>query len=48
MNFGAKGRYGGTHVQGKRFTDTECYQKLVHIIYYAGFTANTVTKKSPQ
>jgi DNA-3-methyladenine glycosylase I len=35
------------HVQGKRFTDNECYQKLVHIIYYAGFTANTVTKKIP-
>lgn len=35
------------HVQGKRFSDEECYQKLVHIIYYAGFTANTVTQKIP-
>lgn len=35
------------HVEGKRFTDNQCYQKLVHIIYYAGFTANTVTQKIP-
>jgi len=35
------------HVQGKRFSNNECYQKLVHIIYYAGFTANTVSQKLP-
>jgi hypothetical protein len=35
------------HIQGKRFSDNECYQKLVHIIYYAGFTANTVSQKLP-
>lgn len=35
------------HVEGKCFSDNECYQKLVHIIYYAGFTANTVTQKIP-
>jgi DNA-3-methyladenine glycosylase I len=35
------------HVGGMRFSDEECYRKLVHIIYYAGFTANTVTQKIP-
>jgi DNA-3-methyladenine glycosylase I len=35
------------HIQGRRFSDSESYRKLVHIIYYAGFTANTVSQKLP-
>jgi DNA-3-methyladenine glycosylase I len=35
------------HIQGRRFSDNECYQKLVHDIYYAGFGANIVSQKLP-
>lgn len=33
------------HVEGRRFTDDECYRKLVHIVFYSGFKAQTVTDK---
>lgn len=35
------------HLEGKRFADDECYKKLVHIVFYAGFKAEIVTKKIP-
>jgi DNA-3-methyladenine glycosylase I len=35
------------HFEGSRYTDDECYTKLVHIIFYAGFRAATVTQKIP-
>jgi len=35
------------HLEGKRFSDEECYRKLVHIVFYSGFRAETVTKKLP-
>lgn len=35
------------HVAGKRFTDDECYTMLVHIVFYSGFKAQTVTDKLP-
>jgi DNA-3-methyladenine glycosylase I len=33
------------HIQGRRFSDSEAYRKLVHVIYYAGFGANIVGQK---
>lgn len=35
------------HLEGKHFTDDEIYRKLVHITFYSGFRANTVTEKIP-
>jgi DNA-3-methyladenine glycosylase I len=35
------------HLEGKRFADDECYRTLVHIVFYSGFKAETVTKKIP-
>ena len=35
------------HFEGKLFSDEQCFRKLVHIIFYAGFTAATVTRKIP-
>jgi DNA-3-methyladenine glycosylase I len=35
------------HLEGKRFTDDEYYTMLVHIIFYSGFRAQTVTEKLP-
>ena len=35
------------HLEQKRFTDNEYYQKLVDIIFYSGFRAATVTEKIP-
>lgn len=32
-------------LEGKRFTDDECYTLLVHIVFYSGFRAETVTEK---
>ena len=30
---------------GRRLTDEECYRLLVHIVFYSGFRAATVTRK---
>lgn len=35
------------HLEGKHFSDGECYRQLVHIAFYSGFSANTVTQKLP-
>ncbi len=35
------------HYAGRRLTDDEYYKKLVHIAFYAGFRASTVTAKLP-
>lgn len=35
------------HLEGKQFTDDECYRKLVHIAFYSGFRAQTVSDKIP-
>lgn len=35
------------HLEGKRFTDDEYYTMLVHIVFYSGFKAQTVTNKLP-
>lgn len=32
-------------IEGKRFTDDECHRKLVHIVFYSGFRAQTVSDK---
>jgi DNA-3-methyladenine glycosylase I len=32
-------------LEGRKFGDDECYRILVHVIFYAGFRAATVTKK---
>lgn len=33
------------HLEGKRFSDDDYYRTLVHIIFYSGFRAQTVTDK---
>jgi DNA-3-methyladenine glycosylase I len=33
------------HLEGRTFTDDEYYTMLVHIVFYAGFTSQTVTDK---
>lgn len=35
------------HLEGQQFTDDECYRKLVHIAFYSGFRAQTVSDKIP-
>jgi len=35
------------HLEGKRFTDDEYYTILVHIVFYSGFKAQTVSDKLP-
>jgi DNA-3-methyladenine glycosylase I len=35
------------HLEGKRLADNEYYRKLVHIAFYSGFRAQTVTDKRP-
>jgi DNA-3-methyladenine glycosylase I len=35
------------HFEGKRVTGDECYKMLVHIVFYSGFRAATVTSKLP-
>jgi DNA-3-methyladenine glycosylase I len=32
-------------LEGRKFTDDECYRKLVHIVFYSGFRAQTVSDK---
>lgn len=33
------------NIEGRCFTDAECYRKLVHIAFYSGFRAQTVSDK---
>jgi DNA-3-methyladenine glycosylase I len=35
------------HLEGRRFSDDECFRKLVHIAFYSGFKAQTVSDKIP-
>jgi DNA-3-methyladenine glycosylase I len=35
------------HREGRKFSDDEHYTKMVHIIFYSGFRASTVTDKLP-
>lgn len=35
------------HVEGQQFTDDQYYQKLVKVVFYSGFRAQTVTGKLP-
>jgi DNA-3-methyladenine glycosylase I len=35
------------HLEGKCFTDNECYRMLVHIAFFAGFKANIVAQRLP-
>ena len=35
------------HLEGKRLADDDYYRKLVHIAFYSGFRAQTVTDKRP-
>jgi DNA-3-methyladenine glycosylase I len=38
---------GYKHREGQHFTDNEFYEKLVRIVFYSGFRAETVSKKLP-
>jgi DNA-3-methyladenine glycosylase I len=35
------------HLEGKRFTDDECYSMLVHVVFYSGFDAQKVSDRLP-